>query len=77
MPVKKARTNVSRNWDYISLDLDGWPGQNKHAIGKAIFNWEKSHPKRRIVSMQLIYQPDDVNIQLGVVGISIYSETKR
>lgn len=69
----------SPNWDLITFgDAGGLPtyGTNPQLIGNAILMWEKSHPDRRIVSMQILYQQVAYATPSTTVGISIYSELK-
>ena len=72
-------TNSSPNWSFVALtNASGMPSDpaNVQAIGNAILNWEESNPGRRIVTMQIIYQPRAYSTSPYVSGISIYSEAK-
>jgi hypothetical protein len=68
---------VSENWNIITFkDMYGSPvsGYNSDVIGNAILVWEQAHPDRKIVSLQIIYQPDTYSRAEKVNGLSIYSQ---
>jgi len=69
---------VSENWTYIILNLNGTVEDNVKEIGNAIYQWEKLNPSRKITSLVPIYEPETAWIGIGgvVKGLSIYSEFK-
>lgn len=84
-PTKASDWNIvslngaSPNLSFISFtNMGGLPGdgQNPQIIGNAVLGWEQNNPGRRVISMQIVYQPYGYATRAKVDGIFIYSEPK-
>lgn len=71
----ELKLQVSTNYTYIPLNIDGTVEENTRHIGNAIWQWEQQNPNRKIVSMVPIYRNNSYGSSYKDVvdGISIYS----
>lgn len=72
-----SQSGMSPNWEIVAFDnVSGSPTNpiNAQLIGNAVLHWEETHPGRKIVSIQILYEPQTSNGYGDVInGLSIYS----
>lgn len=70
-------SKVSENWDFVVVNRSGTmrDPNNITAVGYALSQWEQANSDRRLVSMQIVYDPND-SYPGRIDGISIYSELR-